>query len=90
MALNNSTNNRIMQEKLKMFRHKCQEKMIDYKKNSVNKKSKHLPELCEINEDNETKDNCNSNFEFSSISSELLKEMFRLQNDIKIMLRKYY
>ena len=90
MALNNSTNNRIMQEKLKIFRHKCQEKMMDCKKNSVNKKLKHLPELCEIREENENKDNCDKNFEFSSISSELLKEMFLLQNDIKIMLRKYY
>ena len=89
MALNNSTNNRIMQDSLKIFRHKCQEKMIDYKKKSVNKKLKHLPELCEISEDNENKDNCDSSFEFSSISSELLKEMFKLQNDIKIMLRKY-
>ena len=34
MALINSTNNRIMQDKLKIFRYKCQEKMIDYKKNS--------------------------------------------------------
>ena len=90
IALNNSTNNRIMQDKLKAFRHKCQEKMISYKKNSVNKKLKHLPELCEISEENEKKDNCDSNFEFSSISSELLKEMFQLQNDIRIMLRKYY
>ena len=90
MALSNSTNNRIMQDKLKIFRYKCQEKMIDYKKNSVHKKSKHLPKLCEISEDNENKDYCDSNFEFSSISSELLKEMFQLQNDIRIMLRKYY
>ena len=87
MALNNSTNDRIMQEKLQRFRQKCQEKMLDYKENSMNKKLKYLPALSEINEENENKDNYNSK---SELSSELLKEMLQLQIDIKNMLRKYW
>ena len=90
MALNNTTNNRLMQEKLE----KCQEKMEKYKKQSC-KSSKRLPQLCEITEESE---DCNNSSEQNiGKTSELilpstqkvLRQMLQMQIDIRNILRTY-
>ena len=92
MALNNSTNNRLMEEKLE----KCQEKMQKYKKQSVfGKTSKRLPQLSEIKEESE---DCNNSSEQNikkipelilPSTQKVLRQMLQMQIDIKNILRTY-
>ena len=90
MALNNTTNNRLMQEKLE----KCQEKMEKYKKQSC-KSSKRLPQLSEIKEESE---DCNNSSEQNigkipelilPSTQKVLRQMLQMQIDIRNILRTY-
>ena len=90
MALNNTTNNRLMQEKLE----KCQERMQKYKKQSC-KSSKRLPQLSEIKEETE---DCNNSSEQNigkipelilPSTQKVLRQMLQMQIDIKNILRTY-
>ena len=92
MALNNTTNNRLMQEKLE----KCQEKMQKYKKQSVfSKTSKRSPQLGEIKEESE---DCNNSSEQNigkvpelilPSTQKVLRQMLQMQIDIRNILRTY-
>ena len=90
MALNNTTNNRLMQEKLE----KCQEKMLKYKKQSC-RSSKRLPQLSEIEEESE---DCNNSSKQNigkipelilPSTQKVLRQMLQMQIDIKNILRTY-
>ena len=84
IALNNSKNKRIVQEKLL----KCQEKVniTKYKRQSLNEHMNTLPKLNEIDEHAE--DQCRNNGT-NTVSTELLIEMFQMQMEIDNILRKF-
>merc|ERR1712018_256236 len=74
-----------MEEKLQ----RCPETILNYKKNSLNKKLMYLPALSQISEDNENEEDYEKDSNFSSISSVLLKKMIQMQIDIENILIKY-
>ena len=88
IALNNSKNKRIVQEKLL----KCQEK-VQITKNKRQYLNEHMNTLPKLNEiDKHAEDQCRSNgtnSEFVSVSTELLIEMFQMQIEIDNILRKF-
>ena len=89
IALHNSKNKRIVQEKLL----KCQEKVkksTKFDRQSLNENINILPKLNEIDEHGEDLcTNNGTNSEIVSVSTELLVEMFQMQMQIDNILRKF-
>merc|ERR1711982_72027 len=87
MALNNSTNNKLMTEKLQ----KCQETMLVFKKQTKNRiTSKRGPQLSEIEEEENSSEQKNSGKVPDLIlptSHNVLRQMLQLQIDIRNILR---